>query len=202
MREAKINLARCERGHYFDGSKYTSCPHCGVNISNHTTSTLQKPSSVTVTNAPAADPEGITVCRSGQDETVTLVCSTKDDDLRTVVKYSNKYGTRMVVGWLLCTKGVDRGADHRLYAGNNTIGRGDVPDIRLYDDPEICRGVHCTVTYDPKQNRFFILPGAGTVIRLNDEIVSSPRPLSRYDQLEIGRTRLTFVPYCEGRYHW
>ena len=108
----------------------------------------------------------------------------------------------MVVGWLLCTEGADRGADYRLYAGNNTIGRGDAPDIRLYDDPEICRGVHCVIAYDPKQNRFFAVPGTGAVVKLNDKIINSPHSLSRYDQLELGRTSLTFVPYCDGRYHW
>ena len=164
--------------------------------------TPQKPSGVTITNAPAVDPEGVTVCRREVDEAVTVARNAGDDDLRTIAKYSSENGTRMVVGWLLCTEGADRGADYRLYAGNNTIGRGDAPDIRLYDDPEICRGVHCVIAYDPKQNRFFAVPGTGAVVKLNDKIINSPHSLSRYDQLELGRTSLTFVPYCDGRYHW
>ena len=197
-----MNLARCERGHYFDGSKFTSCPHCGVNLLNQTTSIPQKPSAITVTNTPTADPKDVTVYRCEADDKPTVARGARDDEIRTVVKYSSENGTRMVVGWLLCTEGADKGADYRLYAGNNTIGRGDMPDIRLYGDQEICRGVHCTVTYDPKQNCFFVLPGSGTVVKVNDEIINSPHSLSRYDQLELGRTGLTFVPYCEGRYHW
>lgn len=197
-----MNLVRCGKGHYFDGSKYASCPHCGANLLNRAILTPQKSSGVTVTNTPAVDPEGVTVCRREVDEAVTVARNASDDDLRTIAKYSSQNGTRMVVGWLLCTEGADRGANYRLYAGNNTIGRGDAPDIRLYDDPEICRGVHCVIAYDPKQNRFFAVPGTGAVVKLNDKIINSPHSLSRYDQLELGRTSLTFVPYCDGRYHW
>ncbi len=197
-----MNLVRCEKGHYFDGSRYTFCPYCGVNLLGHTASAPQNPGSSNGSNVPATDPEGVTVVRGDPDEVVTMVRGAKDDDLKTIVKNSSENGTRMVVGWLLCTEGVDLGTDYRLYSGNNTIGRGDVPDIRLYEDPEICEGTHCTITYDPMQNRFFVIPGPGTVVRLNDEMICSPHPLSRYDRLVLGRTGLTFVPYCEGRYHW
>ena len=195
-----MNLARCERGHYFDGSKYTACPYCGIILPGKTAASPQQ--HMIVTGSPSADPEGVTVCRIDRDEAVTVTRSTKDDDLRTVVKYSSENGSRMVVGWLLCTVGVDKGADYRLYAGNNTVGRGDHPDIRLYDDPDVIKGVHCTITYDPKQNDFFILPGAGAAVKQNGEMIHTPQRLVRYDRLEVGNTELTFVPYCEGGYHW
>lgn len=174
-----MNLVRCGKGHYFDGSKYASCPHCGANLLNRAILTPQKPSGVTVTNTPAVDPEGVTVCRREVDEAVTVARNASDDDLRTIAKYSSQNGTRMVVGWLLCTEGADRGADYRLYAGNNTIGRGDAPDIRLYDDPEICRGVHCVIAYDPKQTYLSIQNAIRNMLkdgyRLNETVEPLPK---------------------------
>lgn len=87
-----MNLVRCGKGHYFDGSKYASCPHCGANLLNRAILTPQKPSGVTVTNAPAVDPEGVTVCRREVDEAVTVAHNASDDDLRTIAKYSSEMG--------------------------------------------------------------------------------------------------------------
>ena len=193
-----MTLARCENGHYYDGGKYTSCPHCGIKLQNEA---LLKTIAIIPSKADSSS-EALTVARKEPTEPETVARYSREDELKTVAKYGFSSGTKPVVGWLICSVGADKGADYRLYAGNNSIGRGDAPDIRIYSDTEISRGTHCTIVYDPNQNGFFVVAGAGTVTRLNGELVNEPRPLSRYDRICVGKTELVFVPYCEGGIHW
>lgn len=186
-----MSLVRCPKGHYYDDSRFASCPSCGIALEG-------------LFDEPCAfGNEEKTVCRIGvNDDAVTVSKLSQDDEIKTIAKFSMDNNTTPVVGWLVCAEGGDRGNDYRLYAGVNHAGRGDKADIRFYNDEQISRGVHFLIIYDPLKNQFHIMPGEGTITRLNGEVITDPKGLKPYDRIEAGMSAFDFIPYCIGGYHW
>ena len=57
--------------------------------------------------------------------------------------------------------------------------------------------------YDPKNNRFRVIPASSTNnIYLNDDVIDIPTRLNPYDVLEFGETKLVFIPLCSSRFNW
>lgn len=186
-----MSLARCPKGHYYDDSRFTSCPNCGIGLEG------------LFDELHAIGDEEKTICRIGvSDDVVTVSKSSQDDEIRTIAKFSMDNNTAPVVGWLICAEGGDRGSDYRLYTGVNHAGRGDKADIRFYNDEQISRGTHFLIIYDPQKNQFHIMPGEGTITRLNGEVITKPEGLKPYDRIEAGMSAFDFIPYCTGGYHW
>ena len=99
--------------------------------------------------------------------------------------------------------GPNRGADYKLVAGRNFIGRAAAMDVALTDDDTVSRESHALVTYDAKHNRFSLSPGQGRGITYcNDEQVEMVRPLNSYDVIEVGKSQLIFLPLCGEKFQW
>ena len=99
--------------------------------------------------------------------------------------------------------GPNRGADYKLVAGRNFIGRAAAMDVALTDDDTVSRESHALVTYDAKHNRFSLSPGQGRGITYcNDEQVEMVRPLNAYDVIEVGKSQLIFLPLCGEKFQW
>lgn len=195
-----MKLTKCEKGHFYDGEKYSSCPHC---------------------NQSASDFETISVpARSlgGDDETVSINEVKKpatpkinaQDDEKTIGffgdfgKEDEKDSGRVdpCVGWLVCIEGNQVGQDFKLKSGNNSIGRDKSMDICLKGE-EVSRIKHAIITYDPKNNIFLALPGESHGLSyVNDNIVVSATVLKRGDRIEIGGNILIFVPLCDENFQW
>lgn len=185
-----MSLIRCPNGHYYDDSRYTSCPSCGIALDG------------LFGEMQAFDAEEKTVCRMDVNDDAVTVSKSLDQEVKTIAKFRVDNGTQPVVGWLVCVEGGDKGGDYRIYAGANRAGRGDKADIRFYNDEQISRGVHFLIIYDPKQNQFFLTPGEGTITKLNGEVLTQPQELKPYDRIEAGITAFDFIPYCIGGHHW
>jgi hypothetical protein len=117
--------------------------------------------------------------------------------------WASKTGFDPVVGWLVCVEGPEKGRDYRIRAERNFIGRSPHMDIAITGDDAISRENHAVVTFNPKNGIFRIAPGESRgLIYLNDEEVLTPVVLNAYDKVEIGATKLTFVPFCGERFQW
>ena len=57
-----------------------------------------------------------------------------------------------VVGWLVCTDGVNKGTDYRLHQGRNFVGRSPEMDVCILGDNTVSRSSHAIVVYDPRSN--------------------------------------------------
>lgn len=175
-------LQRCDNGHYFDPAKHTTCPSCGVGSLGDGKTIAKKDPVVPPNPGPPAG-------GSADGKTVPLV--------------RKEEGIDPVVGWLVCIDGPDRGRDYRIHSERNFIGRGGDMDIRITGDDTISRDRHAIVSFNPKNRQFKILPGEGRgIIYCNGEEVDGPLELARGDQIEIGRTRLQFVPLCDDDFDW
>lgn len=126
-----------------------------------------------------------------------------DTDGQTVGLNFKKLGIDPVVGWLVCTEGADKGRDYRIRSENNFLGRGENMHIVIQGDSTISRERHAVLSYDPKTNSFTLLPGSGRgIVHLNGEPLYQHRELSPYDEIELGNTKLMFVPFCGPKWQW
>ena len=136
-------MKQCDNGHYYDEARFDSCPYC------------QESAGV-----------GKTVAAGFVGKTVAAVpggAALEVDRGRTVGIIQKKIGMDPAVGFLVCISGPHRGADYKLMAGRNFIGRAASMDVALADDDTVSRESHALVTYDAKHNSFspFPRPGAG-----------------------------------------
>jgi hypothetical protein len=122
---------------------------------------------------------------------------------RTIAYLQPRVGADPVVGWLVVTDGPDRGRDFRLHAGRNFVGRAPEMHVALTNDPYVSRERHAVVVYDPRGNRFRVAPGEATgLVYRNGETVDAPQELAAGDMVEMGQTKLRFVPLCTEDFRW
>lgn len=213
-----MSMVQCPKGHFYNQQTNTSCPHCQGQGGLGSTVGLnpQQPNSDPWKNA-------------GFDSTVPLqppqvqppqpVPFNKEalknfkpqdskDEGKTIGLYNKKgngatHGIDPVVGWLVCIAGNDRGADFRIHPEKNTIGRSEGNDIRIAKDQTVSRENHATIVYDPKKKNFRILAGGGRgLVYVNDEVIDFSSPLKANDIIELGETKLMFVPLCGEHFDW
>ncbi len=113
-------------------------------------------------------------------------------------------GIDPVVGWLVVVDGPGKGASRTVHYGQNAVGRGPGQRIALdFGDDQISREAHAYVVYDERKRQFFVNHGGRTnLVRRNGEPVMAPVALAALDVIEIGRTKLQFVPFCGPGFDW
>lgn len=109
-----------------------------------------------------------------------------------------------VTGWLVAVAGPGRGKARAIFEGMNPVGRDPAQRIPLdFDDPEISREKHFFITYEPKKRSFHISIGEkANLVYLNGEVVLAPMVLSEGSEIEVGKTKLRFVPLCGPGFSW
>lgn len=171
-------MIRCKNGHYYDGDKYRECPYCGIKNED-----LQR------TIAKYADTQNRKAVES--DSAVTVAVSVKAT------------GIDPVVGWLVCLNGTDKGKDYRLHSERNFIGRAENMDVALLHDSTVSRENHAILSFNPKNGSFRILAGDSRgLVYLNSEEVLTPQELKPYDIIELGESKLLFLPLCGTEFSW
>jgi FHA domain/WXG100 protein secretion system (Wss), protein YukD len=182
-------MKRCDNGHYYDPKKHAAgCPYCGAAI--------PMPGKRTGTMPQLGDeptrPQGFQVAGPGAT----------DDAPTRVYSFGGTTAIDPVVGWFVCTHG-DRGRDYRIRSENNTIGRSRDMYISISGDDSISRERHAVVSFDPQKNEFHLSPGEGRgLVYVNGEVLLSHRKLQAYDRIQLGKTKLVFVPFCGEKFSW
>jgi len=175
-------MIRCPDGHFYDRAKHPSCPWCDLQEGG-----ADKTRPARLPGPPP--PPGARAYATPPDATrrVNLESSKSDP----------------VVGWLVCVEGPDRGRDFRLHAEKNFIGRSPAMDVAILNDDTVSRERHSLITFDPKKQVFWVSPGdASGLVYLNGELLNSATTMKSDDILEIGHTKLVFIPFCGERYSW
>lgn len=212
-----MNLTKCANGHFYDGDKFPSCPHCkgGAASSPEESVTMSYDTAAMPTESAASDISGKTMNDGAQNTsnapTVKLVTipteqiipQTENDSTKTVRFYEADMNIEPVVGWLVALSGKEKGKSYVLKAGPNFIGRDSSMDVTIEDDRTVSRYRHAVVIYDPKSRRFFALPGeAKALFYLDDEVVLNNVEIKERQILTIGETRLMLVSFCNKEFAW
>lgn len=176
-------MRQCENGHFYDEVRFETCPYCRNSAgASKTVAVTPQQVGKTVPVSPGAEP-------SDRGKTVGII---KKD-----------IGIDPAVGFVVCIKGPHRGADFKLRSGRNFIGRSSAMDVSLADDDTISRENHALITYDAKHNTFTLSPGMGRGITyLNDAQTETAAQLKIYDVIEVGRSKLIFLPLCSESFKW
>lgn len=202
-------MERCSEGHFFNPREHLTCPWCGpekAGADKH------------------AGPETVDPTRPVAEPTQVIRAATKEEDMPRTRAFreqeapsssrapgvTQRYvepGTSPsfdpVVGWLVCTEGPDRGRDYRIRIARNFIGRAPSMHIAITGDNTISREKHAILTYETKKQTFWIQPGdSAGLVYLNGDIVNLPMQLKEKDVVEIGQSKLLFVPLCSSDFQW
>ena len=206
-----MTLVKCPNGHYYDSSRFgNNCPHCGMSGAasigaDQTTVPLNIPDAPQPANEVT---EPLTVSQPGVSQPANVTAPTVSDDDRTLPVTADMLDGMAekpapVVGWLVCTDGVNKGTDYRLHQGRNFIGRSPEMDVCILGDNTVSRSSHAIVVYDPRSNVYLAQPGSSKeLFYVNDKLVLNPIELKTMDLLNIGDTKLMFVPLCGEQFHW
>ena len=184
-----MEITRCEKGHFYDSDRFHECPYCNKVTEINATKPLSG--------------VGSSVANGQNEESKTIGFFDYDEvDLSPEKPTRNLLGGP-VVGWLVATEGVHKGKDFPLKSGKNFIGRSTDMDVTLENDKTVSRDRHAIVIYDPKSNIFLVTPGdARELFYINDEVVLAARQIVAYDVIALGKSKLTFVPFCCERFQW
>jgi hypothetical protein len=193
-----MGMVSCGKGHFYNDEENTSCPFCGVQVDIGGT----KPLGGTTPDGDRTGPRGEKRGETQAHDARRPPGSRDSGETRHI--WAEKLGgLDPVVGWLVCIEGPDRGRDYRIHTGRNFIGRSAAMDIAISGDASISRENHAEVIYDPKHRDFSLEKGqTREMVYLNDERVSGETPLAPYDQIELGASKLLFVPFCGERFTW
>ncbi len=204
------NSRRCANKHVYDADLYPSCPYCSGQGNNIQFDSFQGDAGQTpgVTVMPGLGAhtyaEPMTYLNPEEVRKTVAPQSYVDQQMRenrTVAVFQDTFSMDPVVGWVVCTEGFDQGKSYNLYARTNLIGRGEKADIVLEDSTISKEQVK--LSYDERHNNFYLIPGDSTnTTYLNDAPLYVPTAVHPYDLIEIGRSKLMFIPFCSEKFRW
>lgn len=199
-------MQQCPNGHLYDDEKNNSCPYCSGNSDVNVTMPLDAPNPVEIfpQTTPIEAQSQYTpqqVIQNSVPPTVPVgpqfaATTYKEDAV-------NDKGIAEVRGWLICLEGSKRGMDFKIHAEKNSIGRGPENDINLDFDSSISKGVNAIITYDNRNNKFYLYQSISkNNIYFNNQLLLTPVELKDYDVLEIGETKMIFRSLCNDDFKW
>jgi hypothetical protein len=187
---------RCKNNlHFYDPTAHHDCPHCGCGPAEKTDVADGR-------RKKARDNEAQEKTELGDDHLE------RDRETRSAAEEDGPVtrieGGGQVVGWLVGLEGAAKGRDFRLSSGQNRIGRGVENEIVISGDPEVSAKKHAVLGYDDRANEYFLTHAEGrNLTRLNGKALrGGAADLSPYDVIEVGSTKLLFVPLCGPHFTW
>lgn len=192
--------------HMYDAEAYDTCPFC--EDEKLSTSSPAEPSSAGKTQmitSDDADSSTKTVMINSQNNPKTQPINPNNTMILT--KSNSKEDLLPVAGWLVIIDGPGKGKDFRLIQGNNRIGRDKGMEVCLdlgsASDSAVSRDSHAIVVYDNNQNEFFIERGdSRNLPMLNGKTIRRDNDLVAGDIIEVGNTKLKFIPFCSEAFNW
>lgn len=214
-----MNLTQCENGHYYDGDKFSSCPHCkgGATSSSEESVTISYDNAAnTVPNTASGTAmptiQEVTGGQTGATSasvklftapTAPIIQSLDDSTPKTVRLYESDMEIEPVVGWLVALSGNAKGKSYMLKAGPNFIGRDTTMNVSITEDKTVSRNKHAVIIYDPKSRKFFALPGESRALfYVNDEVVLNNVEVEDRQIVTVGETKLMLVAFCNAGFAW
>lgn len=207
-REVQKVIIKCSHGHWYDNSVSRGCPHCKLEsekLSIRIEEIEEDDRTISIAEADISLGEELGAIVGSAHSNLMHSQDSQgemDDDQTVSFGFFGLSATQPVTGWLVCMTGTEKGKDYRLHAGKNFIGRSTSMDVVLIDDKKISRDRHCSLTYDPVSNQFFVSSEGGNVTYKNDNLLEAPNALAEGDRITVGETTLLFIPFCKEERTW
>lgn len=211
-------ITECGKGHVYDTDQYAACPYCNggrsmIDFSNNGFDGDIGKTVIPGQTAPAANPqymgnpEDNNYAMNAEEPGKTVAPESYrrnlEEENKTVAVFKKEHDLDPVAGWLVCIEGPEKGKDYRLWTRINTIGRSEKMDVCIKKDVTISKENHARLAYDPKHNNFQLIPAESiNNIYHNNEPVYTPVQLKAYDVIELGESKVVFIPLCAERFTW
>lgn len=216
-------IMECSNGHLYDVDLYTVCPYCNGNNNyirfdtggfDNGEGRTAAPGDFGRTTAPSdvgrtpVSDFGAASIPAGNEQLGKTIApegyrKSVEQQQKTTAVFKKHHGLEPVVGWLVCIDGPNKGKDYHLWAKINSIGRSESNDVCIEGDVTISKELHARLAYDSRHNNFQLIPGTSTNnIYLNDEPIYIPTAIKAYDEIELGDSKMLFVPLCCERFQW
>ena len=202
-----MEIKRCSNGHFYNADRFSDCPHCGgapASQKKETSENFPDDEKTVVLmdeSATVQIPESLKAAVSNAMAFNNQADSA--EEYKTVGLFSRAMGSEPVTGWLVAINGQHFGEDFRLKAGRNFIGRDASMDVCLSNDTTVSRYKHATIVYDPKNNIYLVQPGESKELcYLNDNVVLCVQEIRKSDILQLGESKLMFIPCCDETFDW
>ena len=76
-------------------------------------------------------------------------------------------------------------------------------DFGAQSDKTVSHEAHAVVVYDHHANEFFIERGSSrNLAMLNGSTIRGEPTLQRNDIIQVGATKLLFLPFCDQNFKW
>lgn len=198
----------CPAGkHYYDSGSYARCPYCEYARPAAPQTEIRRPAAplTEIRSTPHAPKTEIRANPPAAPR--TEIRPNLPAAPQTEISAPPPQNSLPVVGWLVVAEGAGKGRDFRLVCGENRIGYGAEMEVCLNFAAEsvttVGSDVHARVVYDPHANEFFVERGRSRELPLlNGRSVRGEPVLQAYDVLQVGQTKLVFVPLCGGGFVW
>jgi len=197
-------MKQCASGHVYDDQRNAGCPYCDgsgdVGVTRPLTQGFEAPEFPKTAPVGGAVPKTTPVASSDIPRTMPL---DNPQTNKTMALNVNEKGIDPVRGWLVCLEGEKKGKDFGIHGEKNYIGRASSNDVCLDFDDSISKEANAVISYDSRNNKFFLQPGDGkNNIYVNEGLLLLPVEVHDYDVIELGRTKLVFRSLCNEGFNW
>lgn len=199
-----MNIIKCEKGHFYNGDRYKTCPHC------------EEMQQANVTRPQAAES---TSYGNGQSEPKQPVRGYQlDDDMAETVAYRPVANTgdtvayrpkpkqpenALPVGWLVAISGLEYGKQYPVFTCDNFIGSGINNSICVAGDAYVLPEHHCTLSFDFQMQKVVLnMECSMGDVYVNNAPAQESRYLNHLDRIQIGGSIYMLVELCREGFSW
>ena len=182
----EIRKVRCSFGHYYDGARFTECPHCRSMLYTPVITDEEKREIARLAS----------VYVHGKEEKKTE----RPAGSRSISQ--RRKDNYFVTGWLVCIEGPDFGRCFPLYHGENALGRDANNAVCLERDEAVKMAVHCVIQYAYETASFYLIPEKDLPVFVNEVRLEAPVSIRTGDLIRVGSSLMEFVAFCVGDHKW
>ncbi len=193
-----MNLARCNKGHYYDGDKYIGCPHCVVK-DNMASDTVRKVDSI---DTEQTEPKRTIQGKALKDAVLDALEKKRESEVAQLRMSKDETVHLFPVGMLVAVGGVCKGSIYVLKEGSNYIGVCNEVLVASYDTEKLT-AINAIITYHEERQMFVLKPlGEEPVVRVGRMVLRESIMLRAYDKVVVQDDVLLFVPICGEHFKW
>ena len=216
-------MIQCPYGHHYDDTLFDECPWC-KRIDTWEKENRQESGSSNHTVF-MFDENGV----EDDDRTVLLMEDDEDDHYeRTVLLYDDddkeekatdrqmiqpekpvfskqrqdEVTPELLTGWLVYVNGNKRGRAITLGQKDTLLGQDESGEVIVLEEEELLQA-YAVVVYESDVREFYIKPGKKRCLfYAGDNAVYNRTSLKSGDMVEIGQSKMIFVPFCNETFDW
>lgn len=193
-----MNLARCKKGHYYDGDKYAGCPHCAQK-NCVASNTVRMEDNV---DAEQTEQKRSTEEKALKDAVLDALEKKRESEVEQVRVKKLADRKLFPVGILVEVNGNQAGTVHVLEMGCNYLGEHEEL-FSIANEPGQLMEVNATITYHEERNMFVLKPlGENSVVQVGRIVLRENIMLRAYDRIVVKECVLLFVPICGDCFRW